>query len=304
VRRVSAISAVAMYAPLSAAAPAQNAMMSGGSATLEQILANKKGLLVKQTPRGCCQECMGCEAKSEYKISNMDYQYMISGGFLEEGTYGMRDELYALESSSFCMRCCWRDGRAMTVELSQGAEEGGAKLMSYDKPCGCPLNMSIFIPTGDDIAEVSCPCCCFLPELAAVDTAGKEQSRSKYVCDHYCCVSKFDYFEDGNKVYQMRPDTCCCGCCPTCKCGRKVSIPYYFYDARTDERITDGEDDDDRQPHIRKVWAGLRKECCTTADTFAVFFPRDATPKRKAGLLGLTFLLDFTVFERQGQDAA
>jgi len=26
--------------------------------------------------------------------------------------------------------------------------------------------------------------------------------------------------------------------------------------------------------------------------------------KRKAGLLGLTFLLDFTVFERQGQDAA
>ena len=58
------------------------------------------------------------------------------------------------------------------------------------------------------------------------------------------------------------------------------------------------------QPQIRKVWAGLKKECCTTADTFAVFFPRGASARRKAGLLGLTFLLDFTIFERQGQEAA
>jgi len=257
---------------------------------------------VKQTPRGCCQECMGCEAKSEYKISNMDHQYMNTGGFLEEGSYSMTDELYALESSSFCMRCCWRDGRAMTVELSQGAEEGGQHLMSYEKPCGCPLNFSV--PLGEDGGTADCPCCCFLPELAANDTDGNEQSHSKYVCDGYCCVSKFDYLEDGEEVYRLKPDTCCCGCCPTCRCGRKISIPYYFYDANTGERITDGEYDDERQPHIRKVWAGLRKECCSTADTFAIFFPRDATPKRKAGLLGLTFLLDFTVFERQGQDAA
>jgi hypothetical protein len=50
---------------------------------------------------------------------------------------------------------------------------------------------------------------------------------------------------------------------------------------------------------ILKVWAGLKKECCSTADTFAVFFPPGCTPERKAGLLGTTFLLDFTVFERQ-----
>eukprot|EP00927_Polykrikos_kofoidii_P060332 TRINITY_DN55336_c0_g1_i1.p1 TRINITY_DN55336_c0_g1~~TRINITY_DN55336_c0_g1_i1.p1 ORF type:complete len:284 (-),score=47.05 TRINITY_DN55336_c0_g1_i1:116-967(-) len=280
-------------------APAQH-MMQGNAYNLEAYLGNKKGILVKQTPRGCLRECMGCEAKSEYKISAMDFGYLQSGGVLTDGATSQRDEMYALEQSSFCMRCCWRDGRSMSIGVSAGGEAGGTPIIDYTKPCGCPLNM--WIPTGED-GGVEVPCCCFLPELKA--TVDGHELKSKYICDGYCCVSKFAYLEDGREIYRLKPDTCCFGCCPTCRFGfrRRPAIPFFFYDAN-DNRITDGQNDDDKQPQIRKVFTGLAKECCTTADTFAVFFPQEADVKRKAGLLGLTFLLDFTVFERQGQDVA
>ena len=77
----------------------------------EFILAPHQALLVKQTMRGCLQECMGCEAKSEFKISPMDWGYLESGGLLKEGAMTQADILYALEQSGFCVRLCWRDGR-------------------------------------------------------------------------------------------------------------------------------------------------------------------------------------------------
>lgn len=57
--------------------------------------------------------------------------------------------------------------------------------------------------------------------------------------------------------------------------------------------------DQEGTPQIRKVWAGLKKECCSTADHFVLVFPPGIDAKRKAGLLGMTFLIDFTVFENQ-----
>jgi len=271
-----------------AAAPAQQQMAT--SASLEPYLGNKQAILVKQTMRGCCQECMGCEAKSEYKISAMDFNYMETGGVLKEGAMTQPDEMYVLEESSFCMRCCWRDGRPMDVNVTAGAEAGGAPIISYKKPCGCPITF--------ELDDFDCPCCCFLPEMSA--TVDGSELKSKYLCDQYCCVSKFSYSEDGNVVYIVQPDTCCGGCCPTCRCQRgKPMIPYFFHDPETMTRIDDGKDEEN-QPQIRKVWAGFKKECCSSADTFAVFFPQGADLKRKAGLLGLTFLIDFTIFERQG----
>lgn len=279
------------------AVPAQISMKDAGSAPLHNFFDGKESFLVKQTPRGCCQELLGCEAKSEYKISAMDFEYMRSGGWLKEGATSQPDEMYALEESSFCMRCCWRDGRAMSIHLSAGGEEGGPDIVEYQKPCGCPLSLSI--PT--DNGSIDCPCCCMLPELNTVTPDGEEINSSHYVCDGYCCVPKFAYMEEDEEIYRVSPATCCGGCCPACRCQRTLSIPFYFHDPESMERITDGQEDEELQPQIRKVWGGLRKECCTTADTFAVFFPRGCDANRKAGLLGLTFLLDFTVFERQGE---
>lgn len=279
-------------------APGQQ-LMQTTTQTLEPFLGNKNAILVKQTPRGCLQECCGCEAQSEFKISAMDFGYMDGPGILKEGAMTQPDEMYALEKSSFCMRCFWRDGRGMHMSVSQGSEAGGNPIIDYEKPCGFPLVCCI--PTGGDDA-VEFPCCCMLPEL--ITNIDGHEIKSKYICDAYCCVSKFAYLEDDVEVYRLKPSTCCGGCLPTCRCQRgKPMIPYFFYD-KDDNRITEGQHDENQQPQIRKVFTGLAKECCTTADTFAIFFPQGIDSKRKAGLLGLTFLLDFTVFERQGSNAA
>jgi hypothetical protein len=279
-------------------APGQQ-LMQPTTNSLEKFFGDKKAILVKQEPRGCLQECMGCEAKSEYKISNMDFSYLGDRGHVSEQGLTQPDEMYALEQSSFCMRLCWRDGRAMSINVSTGGEPGGIPIIDYSKPCGCPLTM--LLPLGED-GGIEFPCCCCLPELTT--TVNGEELKSKYICDAYCCVSKFAYMENGAEVYRLKPDTCCGGCLPACRCqGRRPAIPYFFYDGNGN-RITDGETEDSKQPQIRKVWGGLKRECCTTADTFAVFFPEEADVKRKAGLLGLTFLLDFVVFERQTQNAA
>lgn len=279
------------------AAPLQAQMQAGGSASLQSVFGPRESLLVKQTPRGWMQECFGCEAKSEYKISAMDFQYLGSGGWLNEGASSLPDELYALEQSSFCMRCFWKDGRSMDMTLSLGGEEGGPGVVGYKKPCGCPLYLSI----PSDEGSIDCPCCFMLPELATIAPDGSELNKSAYICDAYCCVPKFGYYEGGNEIYRLKPMTCCGGCCPVCKCKRTPSLPLYFHNPESGEVITDGAPDEENYPQILKVWTGMRKECCTTADTFAVFFPRGCDPQRKAGILGLTFLVDFTLFERQGQ---
>ena len=124
------------------------------------------------------------------------------------------------------------------------------------------------------------------------------QSTSENVCDENLCVPKLKYGENGEDVYFLKPETCLGGCCIACNCSGKgcTHIPFYFHEPATMEPIGGYADE---SPQIRKVWGGFKKECCSTADTFAVKFPPEIDDKRKAGLLGLTFLLDFTVFERQ-----
>lgn len=275
----------------------EQALMEGGTASLESVFGPRESFLVKQTARGWMRECCGCEAKSEYKISAMDFQYLQSGGWLSEGVSSLPDELYALEESGCCMRLCWRDGRAMDMGVSLGGEQGGPDVVRYSKPCGCPLNLAIPIDEG----SVTVPCCFALPELSTMTPDGKELNKSAYICDMYCCVPKFGYYENEEEVYRLKPMTCCGGCCPMIQCKRTPSVPFYFHDPESGEVLSDGAVDEESYPQIIKVWTGMVKESCTTADTFAIFFPQGCSAERKAGLLGLTFLLDFTVFERQGE---
>mmetsp|Transcript_107713 Transcript_107713/g.214041 ORF Transcript_107713/g.214041 Transcript_107713/m.214041 type:complete len:291 (+) Transcript_107713:66-938(+) len=261
-------------------------------------------MLVKQTAKGCCQECFGCEAKSEYKISAMDWGYLESTSLLKEGAMSQPDLLYAIENSSFCMRLCWRDGRGFTLKVSEGSEAGGDRVATFKKPCGCPLYFNCTMPadTEGNTCDLFCPCCCFLPKVVGTDPDGKEINTSVFLCDKNCCVPKLGYTEKGRTIYILRPETCCFDCCVKPKFGgrgrKKFSVPFYFWDPATKQKV---ENPDGKNPQITKVWSGMKRECCTSADTFATFFPTDVSASRKAGLIGLTLLLDFCVFERQGQ---
>lgn len=266
---------------------------------IQTMFGDKDVLLVKQTMRGCLQECCGCEAKSEFKISSMDWS-QLEGYKVSEAAMQNPDIMYALEESNCCCRLCWRDGRPFDMGVSEGGEGGekrGKDLVHFKKPCGFPLYFSI--PTED--GSIDCPCCCLLPKVDTTYPSGTAMgSTSKYICDQNLCVPKLKYLENGQDVYIVKPETCCGGCCIACNCcsGKGfVFIPFYFH--QPDGQVIGGYDPN--APQIRKVWAGLKKECCSTADTFVIKYPEGIDANRKAGLLGMTFLIDFTVFERQQQ---
>jgi len=279
------------------AAPEQVEMKQGGGELIQSIFGPKESILVKQTMKGCLQECLGCEAKSEYKVSNMDLAY-IEGTMLKEGAMTMPDELYIIEESNCCLRICFQDGRPFVLKVSTGGEPGGQPVVEYRKPCGCPVMFTVHTQDG----QVDCPCCCMLPEVSTISPDGSELNKTKYACDMCLYVPKFFYSEGGQDIYKIRPETCCGGCCIVCKCGKggAPAVPFYFWDpANPDQKIQGSQPG--QEPQITKVWAGLKKECCSTADNFAVFFPAGCSPERKAGILGATMLVDFVFFEgRQG----
>lgn len=53
---------------------------------------------------------------------------------------------------------------------------------------------------------------------------------------------------------------------------------------------------------ISKQWSGFVREAFTDADNFGVQFPLDLDVKMKAVMLGACFLIDFTFFERTGNE--
>mmetsp|Transcript_85085 Transcript_85085/g.150455 ORF Transcript_85085/g.150455 Transcript_85085/m.150455 type:complete len:278 (+) Transcript_85085:69-902(+) len=259
---------------------------------IEPSFGPHSSLLVKQTMRGCIQECFGCEAKSEFKIATLD-PTQVNGYMLSDAALAAPDIMYAIEESSFCMRLCCRDGRSFDMWVSQGGEPGGQRIVKYSKPLGFPLQFQM--------GDTTCPCCCLLPKLEAQTPSGAPiGNESKYICDINVYVPKLMYSEGGQPVYIIKPQTCCGGCCIKPSCGGKgcLFVPFFFHDPTTGKAIGDYADD---APQIRKVWAGFKKECCSTADTFTLQFPPGIDAKRKAGLLGMTFLIDFTVFEKQNE---
>lgn len=277
-----------------------------GAAQLDNYFA-PNALLVKQTMRGCLQECLGCEAKSEFEVAPMDWS-QLDGFRLGDAALNEKNILYALENSSCFCRLCWRDGRPFNMEVKQWVADAktqketagtGQPIVNYKKDCGMPLNMTI--PLGEN-GDVTCPCCCMLPAVEMTTPDGSPlQSKSQYICDINLFVPKLAYEEPiGTPVYMVKPETCCGGCCLKCNCKGKGSlfVPFYFHDPQTGEPIVPYGPD---APQIRKVWAGWKKECCSTADTYAMKFPDGIDSKRKAGLLGMAFLIDFTVFEKQGE---
>jgi hypothetical protein len=268
-------------------------------ANVQRMFGPQNALLVKQTMRGCLQECMGCEARNEYKVSSLDWN-QINGYNVSEFAMQQPDIMYALEESNFCERCLFQDGRSMDLVVSEGGGPGGIQLLHFVKPAGCPVNITCQTEQG----TVSVPCCCYLPEMTTHNGMGTEMgSKSEYICDANIFVPQLRYSEGGQPIYIVRPETDCGDCCIKFDCGGKgcLYIPFYFHDPVTNE-VIGGNYNNPATPQIRKVWAGFAKECCTTADTFAVQFPPGISPERKAGLLGMTFLVDLSYFEKSGDE--
>lgn len=274
-------------APQMMGVPQQQMMGQVQAHGLGGILAPKLAMLVKQTPKGCVQEFLGCEAESEFNISSFDWGYLNGSQVLPSGR-SLPSEIYALENSSCLCRQCLKSNRSLTLDISEGATKGGPLLMQFRKPVSCHGGSCFW---------------CLWPKMKGHLPGGKEVNESRYHCDCCCHIPKFMYSENGKDLFKVMPPTCCAGMCiqPNCKGGRCLAMPFFFYDPETGEQIK-GTGPPGNEPQILKVWGGVMKECCTQIDTFAVFFPPGVSAETKAGLLGMTFFIDYQIFEGKKEE--
>lgn len=229
----------------------------------ESSLAPYPNLLVKQTRKGWCQECMGCEANTEFKIATLHSP--------------QNDIMYAVENTSCLIRMCCPALRPFEITVTNGDRKGGPLIATFTRPCACA--MACF------------KCCCF-QEVRAKNDKGEHLGSTTETC--WICVPNFEIRKpDGSKEYTLRQSTCCGGLCVNC-CAKgccSCRVPFNIYD-----------DNNKEVGEISKVWGGLTKEIMTDADTFETIFPPSADPACKARILAGVFLINQLFFESSKQN--
>jgi len=241
-----------------------------------EMLRDMPELLIKQTRKGCVQECLGCEATNEFKIyQNMDQAKANPEGML----------MYSLEESSFCCRFCCTNNRSFTQTVWLGNKEAKQEVvLEMDRPFACPMqpccccNSPPFMQTmnmtegGTSIGSAEIPCFLCIPAIMVKDAAGTTN-------------------------YKVQMPSCCGGMCVDCMaegcCNCK--IPFYIYEPGTD--AVNGT----QIGKIIKLWRGLGTELFTDAASFQVEFPKDADPAAKARLIGTTMFINIQFFEKQDE---
>lgn len=269
--------------------------------TMERVLGPHDVVSVQQTPRGCLQECMGCSARSEYRLYG-GFKENFRNAILPGQDLGPDAEQigHMLEESPFCPdRCFWSGMRKFAMPITV-PDENGETMMTHTKDFSMPTHCIVHGDNGDLVI----PCCCNLPSIKTLTPDGTVVGTTKYICDAYLYVPKLKTYDaDGNEQYLIRPDTCCFDCCPVCECGSKggncVYMPFYIRDPKTKEKLPGAPGGKGLPAQIRNLWAGMKKECCTSADNYFIVFPENTPTSVKGALLGSTVLLDFTVFEEK-----
>eukprot|EP00542_Grammatophora_oceanica_P013014 CAMPEP_0194031616 /NCGR_PEP_ID=MMETSP0009_2-20130614/4754_1 /TAXON_ID=210454 /ORGANISM="Grammatophora oceanica, Strain CCMP 410" /LENGTH=252 /DNA_ID=CAMNT_0038671825 /DNA_START=221 /DNA_END=979 /DNA_ORIENTATION=+ len=242
--------------------------MDRGTDALKSHVNGTDAMTIRQTRRGWLQECLGCEAKTEFK-------YFV----------GENEIAHSLEDSDCCCRL-WCSGiHPFTMQVKELNTE--AEMISVDRPCRCGIG--------------SCKCCCY--QEMTVTSGGEELGLIKEDC--YYCVPQFTITSaDSNGLYKVHPPTCCGGCCVNCCaegnpcCGRGCcKVPFHIFPA-------DQEKTDSGAEHIGKILKrpkSLGTELFTDADAFDVTFPSDATAAEKGLLMGGAIFINACFFEENGQ---
>merc|ERR1719162_2735637 len=91
------------------------------------------------------------------------------------------------------MSCCFPGARATTWTVHRGHDTSGPVVMRHEKGTTCSHCPAVCLADSGEILRV--PWCCCLPYLATVDQDGNLLGTTRYVCDMWLCVPKFDVFD-------------------------------------------------------------------------------------------------------------
>lgn len=244
-------------------------MERGTNPALEAHVRSATKLGIRQTRKGWFQECLGCEARDEFK-------------FFKDGEYP-NEFATALEDSGCCIRFCCAPCHPYKMSVKEKGTD--TELLSMDRPFRCPVG--------------ACKCCCY--QTMSMTSGGQPIGRIDEKC--FCCVPRFMAYDgQGKELYKMHSPTCCCGMCINCcaegnPCGKgccKASFRIY----PADQKDTDGD-----APYlgvILKTPKSLKTELFTDANAFDLTFPEGASVNEKALLMGSAMFFNANFFERQG----
>ncbi len=229
------------------------------------IFAKRNNLFVKQTTKGCLQECLGCQAQSEFYIAtNEDKQ---------------TDIMYALEESDCLLRTCCPAIRSFDINVSTA--KGVAPFLNIVRPVAC--------------AASPCKCCCF---QSITTTSPDGQLFGSVVEKSWVCVPEFAVIDaNGNTTHNLHQPKCCGGMCVDISKGCCKRIPFNIYPV---DNAGNDIEDETRTGSIVKIWNGLKLELFTDADKFELLYPSVADDATKANLLGAVFFLNQLFFEGGG----
>jgi hypothetical protein len=239
--------------------------MDRGTEAMGKYLTDMKKLSVRQTRRGCFQELLGCEAKTEMK-------------YFTEGT----DQIAtSLEDSDCCLRLFCAPIRPFKTEVKELETE--AEILTVERPLAC--------------AVAPCKCCCY--QSMTFSSGGNDLGKIDE--EYFYCVPRFTISDEkGNEVYKVHQPTCVGGMCVNCFtegnpcCGSGCcKVAFHIYPASQED--TDGDANYDGK--IVKVPKSLMTELFTEAEAFDITFPEDASSQQKAMLTGTALFINANFFE-------
>jgi hypothetical protein len=254
--------------------------------------------VIQQTRKGCVQELFGCTANSQF--------YFFTGGepWANEIPDAMLEEQSSCCIRFFCKGIRFWDTKMVSTDKLGGKDYKTEPLEAYDamyyfhRPLRCQPGL--------------CKCCCY--QEVSVET-GVRHAIGGVREGYYYCMPRFNTLtnmDDNSSVeYTIHMPSCCGGMCVNC-CAQgccNCRIPFLVYKPGGKEEdvlkstgskpVPKIEGTPDAQ--ICKVWAGLKSEFLTDADTFEVKTPDGCTEDGKARLFASVLLLNQLFFERDSR---
>lgn len=236
---------------------------------MERCIGDTDTIVMNQLRKGCIQECLGCEAKTEFDVyKDKERKEKIAT---------------AVEESSCLIRILCSGCHPYTMAVKE--VDSGDEIVTVDRPFTCPMG--------------SCKCCLY--QTMTVSSAGTKLGVITEDC--FYCVPHFTVTgASGETIYKLEPPTClggmCINCCaegnPLGKGCCKASIRIYAPD-----KVEQGS----QLGMIMKVKKSFLTEMVSDANRFEIDFPKEATLEQKGILMGATIFMNSLLFEENGNDS-
>ena len=242
-----------------------------GTEPLHKHLTDCHVMDIRQTRRGCLQQCLGCEAPSEF-------HYYIRNTPIA----------YSLEESNCCCRICYPCCYEWTMEVTE--HRTGHELLTVHRPCACPAGhlkccgyQTAWVTSGEHtLGSIQEECTCFVPSFRVYDELDRH-------------------------LYTIHPPTCCGGMCVNpctegCPCSSHGCCKFPFWIFHAHQWDTDGWDIP-RAGKILKKPKTVLTEVFTSSVDFEVTFPYEATAIQKGLLIGTSIFFNSLFFEAEPIDS-